>query len=254
MNLQLYARVLWRFRWLVLVGTLAAFVLAFFSYASVSFKGGSPHLKYRESQFWQSQASVLITQEGFPWGRTVLPAPPVNNPAAGGAGNYADPNRLAQLAVFYSQLANSDAIQRLVLNGYPKSAKMTAAPDQVGNNGNGYSLPFVQIFGVGLTKAMAVAIADRGSRQFQSYIAQQQETAGIPAIDRVRLEITTAPRLDKAQLLTGRKKTTPIVILLTVLIATFGLAFILENLRPAVRSARVPADVEELRQPATRTA
>ena len=40
--------------------------------------------------------------------------------------------------------------------------------------------------------------------------------------------------------MTARKKTIPIVVLFTVLIATLGLAFILENLRPLVRPVENP--------------
>jgi hypothetical protein len=39
-----------------------------------------------------------------------------------------------------------------------------------------------------------------------------------------------------AVLVVGRKKTLPITVFLAVLIATLGLAFILENLRPRLRS------------------
>lgn len=253
MDLNLYVRVMWRFRWLVLGGTVLAVALAFFSYASVSFKGGSPKLTYRQSPTWENQESVLITQHGFPWGRTVLPTPAPGAAVTPANSTFADPNRLIQLAVVYSQLANSDAVQRAVLTGLPTKAKMTAMADTI-PGGIGTTLPFVQITGIGTTQAMATEIAMRGGQILSQYITNQQIAANIPANQRVVVQITTTPKVAKAQLLQGRKKTIPIVILLTVLIATFGLAFMLENLRPAVRVPAHASTTDELTAPASTAA
>jgi hypothetical protein len=45
----------------------------------------------------------------------------------------------------------------------------------------------------------------------------------------------------QAQLVAGRKKTLAIVTFLAVMIATVGLAFVLENLRPAMSAAEPAA-------------
>ena len=52
--------------------------------------------------------------------------------------------------------------------------------------------------------------------------------------ERVQVEVVRQPQAPS--LLEPRKKTRPIIVFLTVAIATFGLAFILENLRPRVRA------------------
>jgi hypothetical protein len=81
---------------------------------------------------------------------------------------------------------------------------------------------------------------------FRQYIVQQQVANRIPAKKRVVLQVITSANKHNTTLAAGRKKTTPIVIFLTVLLAAVGLAFVLENLRPRVRS--LPSD-EEGQQP-----
>jgi fructose-specific phosphotransferase system IIC component len=47
--------------------------------------------------------------------------------------------------------------------------------------------------------------------------------------------VTVVQHADKARLLSGRSKTLPIVIFMTIMIAVIGLSVLLENLRPRVR-------------------
>ena len=67
MDLGLYFRVLWRFRFLVALGLLAAFALAALSLFSVSPSG----VTYRQSEVWSASAKILVSQEGFPEGRSI---------------------------------------------------------------------------------------------------------------------------------------------------------------------------------------
>ena len=75
MDLSLYGRVIWRFRWLVVLGLILAIALAVLSVAKVSSHG----LSYRKHEVWQSSTTVLLTQHGFPWGRAVVPPSPVRS-------------------------------------------------------------------------------------------------------------------------------------------------------------------------------
>ncbi len=78
MDLALYGRVLWRFKWLVLLGLLLALALTVFSVAKVDGKG---HLQYRKQEVWQGEADVLLTQGGFPEGRALFPGSTRSAPA-----------------------------------------------------------------------------------------------------------------------------------------------------------------------------
>jgi hypothetical protein len=147
-------------------------------------------------------------------------------------GDFADPNRLSGLAYYYAAFANSDEVQRLVASRTGRiQGSVTAQP--VLDPSTRFSLPFVQIQGLARTPQDATRLSSEGADAFISYLTQQQIAGGIPASQRTELKVTNRAR--GAILLQGRRKTTPVVIFLTVMLAAIGLAFILENLRPRVQ-------------------
>lgn len=233
MDLALYTRVLWRFRVLVIGGFILACALAFFSYARLSFAGGSPKISYRQAQTWQSQTRLLITQPGFqvgklsPYSTSTTTSTPV-----------ATQGWLASLAESYMQLGNSDAVQAVLARDHTVHGTMKVAAETTGPNYNSSTLPVVDIDGSGPTGADAVHASQRGAAVFMKYITQQQISNGVTPRNRVRLQVLNEAAA--AQILVKRKKTLPIVIFVAVMTAAIGLAFILENLRPRIRV--VPAE------------
>ena len=85
-------------------------------------------------------------------------------------------------------------------------------------------------------------MVDRGTRALLAHLAERQTQAKIPPDERVQVRVLS--RVADPVLLEGRKKTLPIIVLLAVLSATIGLAFVLENVRPAVRPLSPVADEE----------
>ena len=81
--------------------------------------------------------------------------------------------------------------------------------------------------------AEAVSIASRGGGALMGYVLSQQKGSDIPSTARVHLSVLTDAT--PARLFAGRKKTLPIVIFVTIMVATIGLAFVLENLRPRMQ-------------------
>ncbi len=248
MDLALYLRVLWRFRVLVLGGFVLALLLAFLAMFRVS-PLGSPKIAYREHQVFQADTTLLVTQAGFPWGRTVLPVDP-NAPAGKKGIQYADPGRLASLAVFYAQIANGDVVQqRLAASPSVRSAfssqtaKMVAAPPETDPSSGGV-LPLVDIQGLADTSHDAVLISTTGASVLERYIANEQRTAEIPSNQRVVLSVLRTPARNKVQVVVKRKKTLPIVIFLTVFVAAIFAAFFLENLRPRIESIEVDENLD----------
>jgi len=225
MDLALYFRVLWRFRVLVLAGFVLGAALAYVSYS--------------RTEVYQADTLLLVTQKGFPWGRTVIPADPTTgtgptSASQSGGPQYADPTRFESLAVFYAQLANSDPIQTEIQKGMTHEERLTeklqataSLPDTSVYNG---VLPFIDMQGLAERPATAVALSSRGANLLQRYIEGQQAAAGISPNGRVLLEVVKRP--GKVLVVSGRKKTLPIAVFLTVLIAAIGAAFVLENLRP----------------------
>ena len=236
-DLSLYASVLRRFRWLVVPGVLLAVTLAFLSVVHVS-SGG---ITYRKAAVWQSQTLLLLTQPGFPWGRTVLPSTEADSTP-----RYADPNRFSSLTDLYSQFANSDEVRKIMRReGASKEWKIVAGP--VTPSVSGATLPVIALSGQADSAKHAVAATAHGRRAFIEYVARQQKAAAIPAGQRIDIEVLK--RSTKPVVIKPRSKTLPIIVFLAVLTATVGLAFVLENLRPRVLAVPAKADAEQARPP-----
>jgi hypothetical protein len=246
MDLQLYMTVLWRFRALVAIGVVLAVVLGGLSMFKVSLDGSSPKLEYREQEVWRSDATMFVTQQGFPWGRVQVgeEAAGVDRSGQPAGPRYGDPERFADLAIVYSELAQSDAIRAIMLRDGPVEGDVLAEP-MTSEDGDG--LPLVGISAVSHSPEAAVRLAQRQIAAFQTYIEQQQLRNGIPSDQRVEVSALAEPV--NAALETPRKKTRPLAIFMAVMIATIGMAFVLENLRPRLRP--VPnSDVQEAPPPA----
>ena len=226
MDLQLFLRVLWRFRLLVLAGVLLAAALAFLSMVRVSGDG----LSYRESELWSSTTRVLVTQQGFPWGRATAEELDAKSQAEQLGVRFAPPDRFISLAVLYAQLAISDPIRQIMLREGPIRGQITAVPLVVQQN---VALPLIDIVAVAEDPRDTTALGKRATAALAEYLRQQQETNAVPVTDRVVVQVLSKPKAPV--LFEGRSQTLPIVIFLTAIIATIALAFILENLRPRVR-------------------
>lgn len=249
MDLGLYLRVIWRFRLVVLAGFLLASVLAISAYWKVSLDGGKPSVSHRQSETWKGLTTLTLTQAGFPWGRTILPYKTQDTVAGPQIvpSNFADPNRLAGLSLYYARIANSDAVRSMAARGHSGPGAWTAQP--IVDPTYHYPQAFVEFAGLGTSPAKAVENANRGATAFKKFILQQQTSAGIPVGQRIDLVTVTKAR--GAILAAGRRKTTPIVTFLTIMLAAIGLAFILENLRPRVRL--VSEEPQELQATAQRS-
>jgi hypothetical protein len=213
-DLQLYLRVLWRFRLLVMAGLLLAFVLAFLATVRVSSEG----LTYRDEQLWSSTSRLFVTQKGFPWGRTVT------------AETTATPDRFVNLAVLYAQFAESDEVRAIMRrDGSIKGevvASVVVAPGDI-------HLPLIDVTGLATDPQTAEVTTARAVDAILEYIGQQQDASRVPPAERILVQVVAAP--EEPLLVDGRPLTRPIVVFVVTLFGTIGLAFILQNLRPPKR-------------------
>jgi hypothetical protein len=252
MDLRLYFRVIWRFRIIVGLGLVLACALSFFSYARISFKGGSPRITYRQPQTWSASALVFLTQKGFPYGYTVLPYTAAPQTGTGGGvtyvPQYGSPGTFSELAQLYAPFAESDGFRVLLRKRthLPGVVQALTVLDRSRQNPQ----PYINVFGYAANPADAVKLANIGSDVFSQYVLQQEIANKIPASRRVVAETITRAR--QATISTGRKKTTPIVVFLTVLLAALGFSFVLENLRPRIKP--LATYEEEAQQAAAATA
>jgi hypothetical protein len=236
MDLQLLLRVLWRFRVIVGCGLVLAFTLAFLSYFKVD-PSADPKLSYRENEQWESLSTLFVTSRGFPWGSIGNPAEEAAAAAAGEQsdeevkGNALDPVHLTALAALYVRLATTDPVLKEMRDPQAKEGTLQAFPVESTDTGRGEPLPMVTLSAIGVSAEQATALAREHARAFVDYIEREQRRANVPLEERVVIEVVRRP--GEPQLLQARKKTRPMVVFVAVMIAVMGLAFALENLRPA---------------------
>jgi len=218
----MHLEVIWRWRYVVVAGLGLAVVLTFFSFFSVSFAHGFK-IDYRQGKTWGATEQVILQPKLYVQ----------NQPSA--TTNSSWPSTLAGL---YAQIANSDLLRTRVL---PQGV----AASQSGNytasavlDPNQAPLPMVQFDGTGSTPQEAASVTRRATTTLLSYLSDQATQNQIPLSQRVTLQVLSTPFANDATVVKGRKLTIPIVIFLAVLIVTFGLAYLLENLFPAVAVAR----------------
>lgn len=230
MDLRLYVRVLWRFRFLVVLGLLAGSMLGLLSAVRVELVNGSPRLAYRAAEKWEARATLLVTEHGFPEGYKA----PVVDDEAQGAGDvgsverpFADPSRFSSLAVVYAHLAQTDAIQSVLPRDAAGDATVTVSARSSPSLG---PLPFIDVDAVAASPPAAVRVAERAAAALRDYIAARQAANGVPEDERVVLTVVGDPT--DATLLASRPKAGPVMAFLTVMLVVLASAFVLENLRP----------------------
>ena len=238
MDLHLYLRVLWRFRVLVFCGLIIAVALAFLSYARVSPDG----FEYRADEEWASYATVLVTGPELSLSSSVEPSDDPSVQAERLAARQAAIQQYTTLAIVYARLADSDAVLSQIRRGGALGGRVEAAPISATDDNTGEALPLISLAAVSDSPERARWLAGREVAALREYLAQQQRAENVSLDQRVVFKVVKQPT--KAILLTGRSKTLPIVVFLTLLIAVVGLAFVLENLRPRVRGVASEPPVE----------
>ena len=239
MDLPLYFRVLWRFRLLVLPGFVVAIALAVLAYGKVSFAHGLK-ITPRATPVFHVDALLLVTQTGFPWGESQQPyvagdvakgLPPVP---------VGDFSRMSGIAMIYSELADSDTVKALTPVKPTKTEKLFTSPYAPASAPPGTVLPMVALSADAASPVRAAKLINSRIAAFKNYIASQQSAAKLSEQKRVVVQVLRGGDPATAVVLSGKKKTLPIVVFLAAMIAVTGLAFMLENMRPRVRPVEQP--------------
>lgn len=216
MDLPLFARVMKSHRHVVVVGITLAIVLSVLTLLRI----GPGGVSYRQDEEWVSYTTLMVTQQGFPWG-SLSGLSPERVP-------YADAGRLGGLAVLYSQLVTSDPVEQIMLRHGPLDGTIEAAAIPASRNSfSSDPLPFVRIAGLSRTPGAASRLATRAASALTTYLQRQQSAAAIKPSGRVLLQMSTAST--QPALYKKRSKALPIVVLLSLLIGTVLAAFMLEN-------------------------
>lgn len=217
MDLKLLGRALWRFKWLVLLGIVAAVGLTFISTFRVDKNG---KLSYRQGEKWASYAQIFVTQQGFPWGALQPPA-------------TTDSGRFVSLALLYSSLADSDPVKQLMAKMGPPIPGQIQAAAVLTSAGSSDALPIISIAGIAGTEKQSLALTGRAADALVSYIRSEQAANQIRDNNRVVVQIIKEP--GQPTLLAGRSKAVPAMVFLAVLTVVVAMVLVLENLRPRIR-------------------
>jgi hypothetical protein len=231
MDLAAYVRALAASRGIVIGGVVLAIALSVLAYAKPTVDSdGMPTLVYRKAELWQAQTALLLTQKGFPEGRSTFPSvSPKQYP-------YADPGRFYSLTDLYAQLVMGDKVQKLVRASGPMNGTVLASPIPSSTGGQ---TPLIAIFGKTETPSGASALAQRTTRAFLRYLASRQSAADIPAGQRVEVQQIRSP--SAPILLEPRSKTLPIMVFLAVFSASVAFAFVRQNVRTRAPAVPMPA-------------
>jgi len=234
MDLALFGRVVWRFKVVVLLGLSLAFALAFFSHVKVDVGNGFK-MTYRENEQWESLSTLFVTDPDFTLGSAA------EDPEEAAAVQ----DRMLRLTALYMQLATSDKVLAMMGRLGPIDGVVQTFPISSTGDSRGEPLPMMTFSATSATGARAQGLANRHIDAFLGYLRRDQDRRSVAPADRVNVQVVRQPQ--PPTLLVPRKKTRPIIVFLTVAIATIGLAFILENLRPRVRA--LPGEGEQTVRP-----
>jgi hypothetical protein len=247
-DIALYADVLRRHRKVVLVGVALSIALAVLSYVRISPSG----ISYRSPETWANQATLVLTQEGAPELRSVLPSGP-----GGSSGSLADSGRFASLIDVYAALATSDEVVRelrergLVKPVDLKDGAMPIAAAAVPSTVNA-STQMMTISGTGTTAPKATKLTLGATKAFLDVLHTRQVAARIPVKDRIQVRVVKSAEAPK--LVDPRSKALPVIVLLGGMIATLAVAFTRENLArrssaPELRAARSQPETTDSAEP-----
>jgi len=239
MDLGLFMRVVWRFKFVVAAGFVAAIGLVVLATFHVSLAGGKPKLSYRKPEVFRSDSTVFVTQPGFPWGSTITKYLPGNITTGKPSVPVADPNRLSSLTALYAQIATSDPLGVLGVPADSKVEKVSVTALPAPPYSNPAILPLIDIQALAQSPQDAQQLAGHAAASFHAWLDRQQNGSGIPASQRVTMQVINSGT--KPIVVVGHSKTLPGIVFITIMSATFGLIFVLENLRPRVRTV-APAE------------
>jgi hypothetical protein len=249
MDLRDAGAVLWRFRFVVVVGLLVALLGGLLAYVRVGFDDSfRPTFSYREDQVWSSDAVLFVTQKGFPWGRSVIipPGESSSTDTEGGAQpsnqQFADAARFGTLAMLYATLATSDPVRQIMLADGPLGGEVKAAPILATETLDASlrsqlrfesPLPLIRVTARADSPAAARTLASREVEAFLAYLDDQQNASRIPP--RNRVEVSVLQRPAEPKLVEGRSKLYAAIVFVGLALGALTLPFVLNNALPRTR-------------------
>lgn len=231
MNALRHLEVLRRHHRIVAIGAILGIVLAVLAL----YKPGSGGLEPRTPPVYAADSKLIVTQEGFPWGRGALPG--VNADITDENGNpaiseeqtrFVDPGRFAYLAWIYSHFLTGDEVTKMLAHR-PAGMEILANPIMAGGGMSADALPLIHIRTMAHSPADAQRLNADAIDALETYIEDHQNAGDVPDGERVELQIVN--RSLGASLVKGKQYSLAVAAFALTLAAAIALAFLLDTLR-----------------------
>jgi hypothetical protein len=186
-------------------------------------------ISYRSPETWSNQATLVLTQEGAPELRSVLPVRP-----GGFSTSLADTGRFASLIDVYATLATSDAVvgqlkrRGLLTEADLKDGALPITAAAVPSTVN-VATPMMTITATSLTGPKSTKLTLAATKAFLEVLNARQLAAKIPVRDRIQVRVVKSA--EAPTLVEPRSKAVPMLVLFGGLIATVAVAFTRHNAR-----------------------
>jgi hypothetical protein len=186
MDVALYGRALWTYKWLLLAGIIVAACAAVL--AGYQLNGST--LTSRATETYSSSSTVLLSSAKSPMFQAETPSQAV--PEGQTAPQAAD---LSAIASVYAYMVAGDEIRAateakvgpLADDELLTSLQRTTQPPATDTTAGRLSLPIIAVVATASTAERAEQISQAATQAFESYVSTQQDTNGVPAEQRVLL-------------------------------------------------------------------
>ena len=228
MDIPLYGRALWTYKWLLLAGIVVAVLASLMS----GYRLEGSKLTSRAVESYTSSTTVLLSNGQTSLFQAKAPGEAIEQ------GQSAPQRRdLSATAILYAYLisgdvirsATEDAVGTFASDEAVTAVQRTTQPPTSELTPGRFNLPVVSVIGTAATAERAEQISRAATEAFESYVSQQQDSAQVPADQRVSLNtlnIGSAERVDTGNPLIG------VVVVGAGTLAIFiALIFVLYNAR-----------------------
>lgn len=228
MDLPVYLRVLWLYKWVLAVGLVVALIAGIA--AGFTIKDGA--LESRTEKSYTAAATVLVSSESNPLFQSEIPGQVLQEGVTA-----ATPVDLSQTTVVYAYLVSGSEIRAAVeaeLGALSDAENVTALRRTTQPTGDEQfpgrlTLPVLNIIGTAATPERAEQISVAANAAFQTYVRTQQETQQVEENNRIQLTTLTESAAVEGE---NSNPLIPVVITaLGVFLVFVALAFVLYNIR-----------------------
>ncbi len=236
-----YLIVLWKSKWLLLVGLVVAITGGMI--AGFTIQDGQ--LVPRSEQSYTASTTIIVSSNTQPMYQAVIPGQEIVE-----GQTLATDVDLASKAILYAYLVSGLEMRQSVedeVGAFAETEDLTALrrttqPSGDENFPGRYTLPIIDVVGASTSASRAEAISRTATDLFMAQVLAEQETAGIPADERVTMAV-----LDQSPAVAeeGSNPLIPVVVTaLGIFLLFVAAAFIIAGSKASRRARRAAAEPE----------